>query len=79
MDVSKFMKGILHGREAQEATLEFLDSLSMYDKAKTVASLVAGLRAVRDEIVKHGNLVPIARQTDKDQRLWLKNSVRSYR
>lgn len=51
----------------------------MYEKVKKEESLVAGLRAVRDEIVKHVNLVPKERQTEKDQKRWLKNAVRSYK
>ena len=59
--------------------MEHLNSLSMYDLAQEKASLVESLKAVRKEIVKHGNLVPIERQTDQDQRRWLKQAVRSFK
>nr|AHF58602.1 polyprotein [Chondrus crispus] len=78
-EVNKFILDTFHGREAQEATIEHLDSLSMYEQAQRQGSLVAGLRAVRDEIIKHVNLVPKGRQTDLDQKRWLKNAVRQYR
>lgn len=78
-DVNKFILETFRGREAQEATLEHLDTLSMYEEAKTKGSLVAGLRAVRDETVKHVNLVPNGRPTDLDQKRGLRNAVRRCR
>lgn len=78
-EVNEFMLSTFHGREAQEATLEYLDSLSMYEQVREKGALVLGLKAVRDAIVKHVNLVPHERQTDEDQIRWLKNAVRSYK
>lgn len=78
-EVNRFILATFHGQEAQEATMEHLDSLSLYELVKEHGSFAAGLRAVRDEIVKHINLVPKGRQTDSDQKRWMKYAVRSYR
>ncbi|CAN8077282.1 unnamed protein product [Agarophyton chilense] len=78
-EVIIFMMSTFHGLEAQEATLEYLNSLSMYAFVKENGSLVEELKGVRDAIDKHVILVPRERQTDQDQRRWLKNAVCSYK
>ena len=45
-EVNAFMLSTFHGREAQEATLEYLDSLSMYEQVREKGTLVLGLKAV---------------------------------
>lgn len=65
-DVNCFVTSMFHGQENQEATLEYLDSLSLYDQVKKLESIVDALKAVRKAIVKHFNLVPKERQTEKD-------------
>ena len=78
-DVNKFILDTFHGREAQEATVEYLNSLSLYNSANEKGSIVQGLKNVRDEIIKHINLVPKNLQTEEEQKRWLKYAVRSYR
>lgn len=77
-DVYRFIKDTFHGQESQEATLEHLDSLSMSDKVRETGSVVAGLKAIREEMVKHVNLVPENRQNEAEQKRWLKRAVRMY-
>lgn len=78
-DVRRFISDTFHGRESQEATLEYLESLSMYEKAKERGSIVSGLKGIRDETIKHVNLVPENRQNEAEQKRWLKRAVRMYR
>ena len=78
-EVNGFILSIFHGQKAGEATLEHINSFSMYDLAQEKGSLVEGLKAVRAEIVKHRNHVPIGGQTDQDQIHLLKQSVRSFK
>lgn len=69
---------ILHGQDAQEATLELFDSLSLYELLKEHGSFAAGLRASRVKIVKQINLIPKRRLTDAYQKRWMNYTVRSY-
>lgn len=77
--MNRFIIDTFHGQEAQEATLEYLESLSMYEKVKSTESFAGGLKAIRDEIIKHVNLVPKSRQTEANQNRRLKKAVRSFR
>ena len=77
--MNKFILDTFHGREAQEATVEYLSSLSLYNSANEKGSIVQGLKNARDEIMKHINLVPKNLQTGEEQKRWLKYAVRSYR
>lgn len=70
---------MFHGQESQEATLVYPDNLSLHELSKESGSVVEGLKAVREAIVTHMNLVPKYLQNDSEQKRWLKKAVTAYR